>query len=256
MAFRIQSMIWEAFPGGGSDLLTMLALADWSDDNGQCYPSMNAIAKKVRLSKSQAQRVVHGLIDGGFLVITANALGGLPGQTRNYKIVLDHLTGSARATGRINATGRPHAAEGSHPHGERGSAHATQTVSEPSITVNRKRETKHESRFDAKSFLIGQGVPEQVAADWLELRKAKKAAPTQTAIEGIQRETAKAGITLSEALATCCTRGWLGFKAEWVSPAEKKVAASVHEKRHQPGDTRTRKGVTEVFDEGAGWIPK
>lgn len=32
---------------------------------------------------------------------------------------------------------------------------------------------------------------------------------------GIQREAEKAGITLEEALSTCCERGWQGFKAEW-----------------------------------------
>jgi hypothetical protein len=96
---------------------------------------MSAIAKKVRLSKSQAQRVVHGLIDNGFVNVTANALGGAPTQTRNYRIVLDRLRGSAHATGSADATGRTHAAEGSHPRGGRGSTHATQTVSEPSTTV-------------------------------------------------------------------------------------------------------------------------
>lgn len=135
MAVRVLSLVWDGYPGGGSELLAMLALADWSDDSGRCYPSMAAIAKKVRLSKSQAQRVVHGLIDGGYVKVTANALGGSPTQTRNYRIVLDRLTGSAHATGSVDATGRTNAAEGSHPCGGRGSAHATQTVSEPSTTV-------------------------------------------------------------------------------------------------------------------------
>ncbi|MER2539914.1 MAG: helix-turn-helix domain-containing protein [Azonexus sp.] len=127
----------------------MLALADWSDDNGKCYPSMSSIAKKVRLSKSQAQRVVHGLIDDGFLKVTANALGGSPTQTRNYRIVLDRLTGSAHATGSVCATGRTHAAEGSHPCGGRGSAHATQTVSEPSTYGWREKTAQCFNAFGA-----------------------------------------------------------------------------------------------------------
>jgi hypothetical protein len=139
MAVRILSLVWDQFPGGGSDLLALLALADWSDDNGRCYPSMNAIARKTRLSRSQAQRVVHRLIKDGYLQVTANALGGSPKQTCNYRIVLSHLSGraDATATGSANATGRTDAAEGSHGCGDRGSAHATQTVSEPSTTVRR-----------------------------------------------------------------------------------------------------------------------
>lgn len=132
MSIAVMTKVWASYPGAGSELLAMLALADWADDNGNCYPSMSAIAKKIRLSKSQAQRVVHGLIDDGYLKVTANALGGSPTQTRNYRIALDRLTGSAYATGSAGATGRTSAAEGSHPCGGRGSAHATQTISEPS----------------------------------------------------------------------------------------------------------------------------
>lgn len=72
-------------------------------------------------------------------------------------------------------------------------------------------------RFDAQAHLVGAGVDPQVAGDWLKLRKAKKAAPTLTAIDGITDEAAKAGMSLSDALAVCCQRGWTGFKADWVA---------------------------------------
>ena len=58
-------------------------------------------------------------------------------------------------------------------------------------------------------------VSPQVVADFKALRNRKKAAITVTAVEGIQREAAKAGVTLERALATCCERGWTGFKADW-----------------------------------------
>lgn len=155
MAVRVLSLVWDGFPGGGSELLAMLALADWSDDNGRCYPSMSAIAKKVRLSKSQAQRVVHGLIDDGYLKVTANALGGAPTQTRNYRIALDRLRDST------------HAAEGSHPCGGRGGTHATQTVSEPSTTVNVDVQALSSSTRKVKS-------KELTLPQFLEDCKAKK----------------------------------------------------------------------------------
>lgn len=72
-------------------------------------------------------------------------------------------------------------------------------------------------RFDALRHLVDQGVDEQVARDWLTLRKAKKAAPTETAITGIYREATKASLTLHEVLTICCQRGWTGFKADWVT---------------------------------------
>ena len=60
------------------------------------------------------------------------------------------------------------------------------------------------------------GVTDIVWQDWLTLRKAKKAAVTQTALNGIIKESGKAGISLQAALETCCARGWTGFKAEWL----------------------------------------
>jgi hypothetical protein len=62
-----------------------------------------------------------------------------------------------------------------------------------------------------------QGIPEQLVTDFKKLRLQKKAPLTQTAIEGIKREAAKAGMTLEAALTMCCERGWTGFNAEWTT---------------------------------------
>jgi uncharacterized protein YdaU (DUF1376 family) len=61
------------------------------------------------------------------------------------------------------------------------------------------------------------GVTDSVWQDWIKLRKEKRAAVTQTAVDGIEREARKAGINLQTALETCCERGWTGFKADWVA---------------------------------------
>ena len=60
------------------------------------------------------------------------------------------------------------------------------------------------------------GVADSVWQDWLILRKTKRAAVTKSALDGIAREAGKAGISLQEALETCCMRGWTGFKADWL----------------------------------------
>lgn len=165
MSIRVMTQVWDGYPGSGSELLAMLALADWSDDNGKCYPAISSIARKTRLSRSQAQRIIHKLIDDGFVVVTANALGGDPKQTRHYRIVLSRLTGSTHATGSVDATGSTHAAEGSHPCVNRGSAHATQTVIEPSITVKKVSRSKN-SAITLMQFIDGckensvQTIPE------------------------------------------------------------------------------------------------
>ena len=52
------------------------------------------------------------------------------------------------------------------------------------------------------------------------MRKAKKAPLTKTAVDGIRKEAAKAGLTLEAAIRECCAKGWAGFKAEWVAAKE------------------------------------
>lgn len=86
--------------------------------------------------------------------------------------------------------------------------------------VNLKEKDKKESRaprFDAQAHLCSLGVYPQIAMDWIAHRKAKKATPTRTAIDGIALEAEKAGIALTEALSMCCQRGWVGFKEEWIA---------------------------------------
>ena len=217
MSIRVMTKVWDNFPGaGGSELLVLLALADWSNDDGLCWPSVAAVATKSRLSRSQAQRVMRGLCDGGFVSVVGNENGGKPGDTRRYRINLGAMTGRMGATGIADATGGASAAEGSHGCAETGSTHATQTIIEPSVTV-KKNSSVRKVAFDAMARLVELGVQQQVAEDWMALRKAKKAAVTNTVIRTIASEASKAGVTVEEALTTCCLRGWQGFEARWLA---------------------------------------
>ena len=72
-------------------------------------------------------------------------------------------------------------------------------------------------RFDPAGFLVEQGADQQTAADYLVLRKGKKAASTVTALNAVVTEAAKAGLTTQAVLELCCSRGWAGFKAEWAA---------------------------------------
>jgi hypothetical protein len=61
-------------------------------------------------------------------------------------------------------------------------------------------------------------VSEQVWNDFLALRKAKRAPLSATALASIAKEAEKAAMHIEEALTECVTRGWQGFKAEWIKP--------------------------------------
>lgn len=143
MSVTVMGQIWKGYPGRGAALLAMLALADWADDDGRCFPSIAKIAEKLRASESQARRVVHGLIDAGHVKVIGNENGGAPSQTRQYQINLALLRGRENARGSENATPRKNARDGSQKCAETGSENDTLTIIDTSITVSTAREQAH-----------------------------------------------------------------------------------------------------------------
>lgn len=85
------------------------------------------------------------------------------------------------------------------------------------VGVGEKKKTTRASRTPSVSK--PESVSERVWADWLAQRKASRATVTETALAGIKREAGKAGLSLQDALAMSCERGWRGFKADWIKVA-------------------------------------
>ena len=114
----------------------------------------------------------------------------------------------------------------------------TYTVSEALPREEKRREDNKEQdqkqiqrapRFDAQAHLVIIGVDPVIASDWITHRKAKKAAITPTVIDGINREAIKAGMPLADVLAACCQRGWIGFKADWLSEYKNQPAKTQYQ---------------------------
>lgn len=83
---------------------------------------------------------------------------------------------------------------------------------------HKKAKTKtvaNKTGFDPMKTLLAAGVDNQVASDWLVLRKRLKADVTETVIKTILNESKKAGINFQKALETCILHNWRGFKATW-----------------------------------------
>jgi uncharacterized protein YdaU (DUF1376 family) len=83
--------------------------------------------------------------------------------------------------------------------------------------INHKPKTIKSKTIAPMALLAALGIVDPIASDWIALRKSKKAAITETALNGIQREADKAGVSLRDALRICCERGWIGFQAKWLN---------------------------------------
>lgn len=75
------------------------------------------------------------------------------------------------------------------------------------------------------ALLTAMGVSEKISKDWIKVRKEKKQAITQTALDRILIESKKANLSLEQALQYSCENGWAGFKASWITKEETIVPA-------------------------------
>jgi uncharacterized protein YdaU (DUF1376 family) len=91
-------------------------------------------------------------------------------------------------------------------------------IATPIATKNQEPLTKNHIKT-----ITPEGVSDSIFKDYMEVRKAKKAKWTETALKGLIRESEKAKITLQEAMQICCERGWVGFKAEWLQQEVKRA---------------------------------
>jgi hypothetical protein len=77
MSIKVMTRVWEHAPQKGSQLLLLLALADFANDDSICWPGTPRLAQKIRMSQRQTQRMLDALIAAG-------ALAYVPGNGRNH----------------------------------------------------------------------------------------------------------------------------------------------------------------------------
>lgn len=94
---------------------------------------------------------------------------------------------------------------------------------------SQETETEKEKniRTHSRAVVCPESVPDHVWRDFQAIRKAKHSPLTATALRGIEREAAKAGMSLPDALAMCCERGWQGFNSAWVDRKQPAAGRSV-----------------------------
>lgn len=62
MSIKEMSRVWDDSKQNGNRLLLLLAMADYADDNGYCWPSIDTLAQKTRMSSRTVMRAIDDLI--------------------------------------------------------------------------------------------------------------------------------------------------------------------------------------------------
>ena len=79
------SAVWQLSEYSKEKLLVLLALADWANDDGVCWPSMLLIAEKARITERGAKGIMHQLISDG--VVEVLDAGGGRGNVPRYRVL-------------------------------------------------------------------------------------------------------------------------------------------------------------------------
>ncbi|MFF0817771.1 helix-turn-helix domain-containing protein [Rhodococcus sp. NPDC003318] len=62
VSIRVMTWVIDSAPVQDStQTLVLLCLADWADDSGLCWPSIDSVARRARCSESTARRAIRAL---------------------------------------------------------------------------------------------------------------------------------------------------------------------------------------------------
>ena len=90
MSIRIMSHVWNMEIEDSTAKLALMALADFADDDGYCFPSYEVLAKKISKSKRTAIRAVEKLTELGFLQKEKRELKDGTSSANLYKILSEN----------------------------------------------------------------------------------------------------------------------------------------------------------------------
>lgn len=182
----------------GNDLMVFALINGFSQDGQGCfYGSLNYICETCGISRRTAIYILNDLVERGFLLKEETIQNGVK------RVLYQVNRGSAEIAPVVQKL-------------HRGSAEIAPNNIKDNISPTEIINKEKDVRFDFKKSLLEIGVSPQVAEDWLKVRKAKKAANTQTAFERIKKEIMLTGLSANECITIAVERSWQGFKAEWV----------------------------------------
>jgi len=199
----------------------LMAMADYADDQGRCWPSIAGLCEYTCFGKSAVIEAIKVLEKIGVVIADRSDR-----YRTNYtvrvtpsiaaKLVREPDKSVSRTTPSSGGLVREPDNEVREPDNE--VREPDTNHQEPSRTIS-KATTKSGAR--APTPRCPDGVDPQTWADWLALRKAKRAPVTETVVRSARAESEKAGLPLTRFLEIWCSRGSQGLQADWLKPNER-----------------------------------
>lgn len=222
--------IWEADDLTWNEKILLMEIDSFTSQGKDCFISDEYVAELLGVNMRNANKNISSLIKKGYIRKTR-----FDGRKRYLESLLRRADLSQKTEQTCLA--RQH--------------------TDNNILINsslQKNIDNKRIRFDFKKALIDIGVSPEVAEDWLEVRKAKKAANTETAFKRLKEEISKSGLPANECITIAVARSWQGFQADWITRAttDKPKKESVLEHNRKVAEELMRmakEGITyEGFD--------
>lgn len=192
--------IWEAQDLSWNEKILLMEIDSFTSQGKDCFISDERVAEMLGIGVRSAGTMVANLINKGYIKKTR-----FDGRRRFLESTLaEQVCKICRA--------EPQDLQN--------------TYNNILINSSAKNNTNKAKRFDFLNALGNIGVTEEVARDWMAVRKAKGAANTETSFKSIEREILKSGRPANDCIRIAVENSWRGFKAEWLINQERSARPS------------------------------
>ena len=88
MSLKVLTWVFDQEIKPATKKLTLIALADFANDQNECYPSVETLTNKTSLNRKTVLKNVAELVEDGLLIDTGKRVGGTQ-QIKIYRIELN-----------------------------------------------------------------------------------------------------------------------------------------------------------------------
>lgn len=187
----------------GNELIVFAVINGFSQNgNGSFHGSLAALQEMCGIASRQTiTDILKSLVDKGFINKTEVTLNGV--KNISYSVCPKNGHGVQKMDMGVQKLDRGCPKNGH--------------IYNNDINISPMEINNKGKRFDFKNSLIEIGVSPEVADDWMQVRKAKRASNTETAFRRIKNEIDKSGLSANECITIAVARSWQGFQADWVA---------------------------------------
>lgn len=196
--------IWEAEDLSWNEKILLMEIDSFTKRGRDCFISNEHIGELLGVAPRTARQYLSHLID-----LELVKLVKFDGRARYVESNLQSLPG--RVAENCQAEWQNSATQTGEnlPHTNTSYLN-TKTDKEKEIYKERK------PQFDLYKALLAEGVNAATAHDWLQVRKTKRLANTETGWRETLAEIVKTGKSAEYCIRTAIAQGWGGFRADWL----------------------------------------